>query len=112
MDIQHLDLLPAGLVEATCTGAEALTNDYGESLVTYWKATAKTGESMENLRIYCKPLISPRSKLGRLLAALEIETEGLNTEKQIAKAITGQSCALEVVFNEAGYVRLILPGTD
>ena len=64
---------------------------------------------MEHLRIYCSPLISPRSKLGRLLAALGVPTEGLSTEKQIEKAVTGQSCALEVTYNAAGYVRLRLP---
>ena len=108
MKIEHINTLTAGLVEATLTQIEEVSNDFGESIVFYFTAVDKTGNQIENMRLYCSAIISGRSKLGKLCKSLGLENvEKVKDSKDLQKLI-GKKTALKAFENDAGYMRLKL----
>ena len=121
MEIRQFDeseRISAGLVEAEVVKVEDDVTTYGECVVFYFDVTDKDGKKMEGMRIYCAtPSLVPLSKLGKIVRALvpkvtQKSIGGIKTTEDLSKVATGRTVVLEAYENDAGYMRIRLPGSS
>ena len=110
MKIEHFetDELLAGLVEATLTQVEDVTNEFGDSVLFTWTVKDKTNNVVEGMRLYCSAIISPRSKLGKLVKTLGVKDVSKISDTKNLEKLIGKTIVLHGYQNDAGYNRLKL----
>ena len=110
MKIEHFetDELIAGLAEATLTSVEDVTNDFGDSVLFTWTVKDKGGNVVEAMRLYCSAIISPRSKLGKLVKTLGVKDVSKISDTKNLEKLIGKTIVLHAYQNDAGYNRLKL----
>jgi len=121
MEIRQFDeseRISAGLVEAEVVKVEDDVTTYGECVVFYFNVSDKDGKTLDGMRIYCStPSLVPLSKLGKIVRALVPKVTqktigGIKNTEDLNKVATGRKVVLEAFENEAGYMRLRLPGAS
>ena len=110
MKIEHFETeeLLAGLVEATLTEVEDVSNEFGDSVLFHFNVKDKSGNQVEGMRLYCSAIISPRSKLGKLVKTLGVKDVSKISETKNLEKLIGKETVLHAYQNDAGYNRLKL----
>ena len=121
MEITHFDdseRISAGPVKAEVVKVEDDVTTYGECVVFYFNVTDMDGKTLDGMRVYCStPSLVPLSKLGKIVRALVPKVTqktigGIKTTENLNKVATGRTVTLEAYENDAGYMRLRLPGAS
>ena len=119
MKIEQFDesaRVSVGPVKAEVVSVEDVVNQFGESILFTFNVSDVDGNTMEGMRIYCAtPSLVPLSKLGKLVRSLvpkvtQKSIDGIQDTESLAKVAVGRTTTLEAYENDAGYLRLRLPG--